>query len=93
MRLDCDILSQRSIPPPPKVGSKNGKLEATTKNENMKQTENWYMKRAKTKQLYSGSSKICFPSYRFSVPDRGAWFNFVVFLKRWVINNELAAYK
>ena len=28
MRLDCDILSQRSIPPPPKVGSKNGKLES-----------------------------------------------------------------
>ena len=47
MRLDCDILSQISIPPPPKVGSKNGKLEATTKNENMKQTENWYRKRAK----------------------------------------------
>ena len=46
-----DILSQRSIPPPPKVGSKTGKLEATTKKENTKQTENWYMKRAKTKQL------------------------------------------
>ena len=38
MRLDCDILSQRSIPPPPKVGSKRGKLEATMKKENMKQT-------------------------------------------------------
>ena len=38
MRLDDDVLSQISIPPPPKVGSKRGKLEATTKKENLKQT-------------------------------------------------------